>query len=143
MITIYNEVKNSIASAGEHDYPDETCGFVLGHLEKDDARIGDEIIAVANARESEETYHRFEIAPTDFLRAERHAASSGKDIVGIYHSHPDHPAQPSQYDLDHGLPFYSYIIVSIKEGKADEITSWRLEDDRSQFIKEELIIGGE
>ncbi|MDR0852794.1 MAG: M67 family metallopeptidase [Clostridiales Family XIII bacterium] len=138
MISIKANVKGAIELAGERDYPNETCGFVLGHIDKDDHRLGDSILEVTNSREEAEAYHRFVITPEDFLRAERKAASDGKDIVGIYHSHPDHPAEPSQYDLDHGLPFYSYIIVSVTGGKADKTTSWRLENDRSRFIEEEL-----
>ncbi|MDR0875435.1 MAG: M67 family metallopeptidase [Clostridiales Family XIII bacterium] len=138
MISITKQVQDRINAEGERDYPNETCGFLLGRIERNDVRESDDIIPVVNARETEEAYHRFVILPQDFLKAEHEALAKNKNIIGIYHSHPDHPPIPSDYDLEHGLPFYSYLILSVKDGKADKLTSWRLENDRSGFAAEEL-----
>jgi len=91
-----------------------------------------------NTGADEEAYHRYEIAPEDFLRAETTAASLELDVIGIYHSHPDHPAKPSDFDLDHALPFYLYAIVSVEHGTAKDLTAWRLKSDRSEFEAEDL-----
>jgi proteasome lid subunit RPN8/RPN11 len=139
MLILTDAVQQEIRLAGERDYPGETCGFILGKTQENGDRTGDGVLAVRNSRETSETYHRFAIAPLDFLRAEREAAQSGRDIVGVYHSHPDHPARPSEYDLEHGLPFYSYVIVSVGDGRARDLTSWRLQDDRSRFVEEQVL----
>jgi proteasome lid subunit RPN8/RPN11 len=140
MLILTDAVQQEIRLAGERDYPGETCGFILGKTQGNGDRTGDGVLAVRNSREASETYHRFAIAPLDFLRAEREAAQSGRDIVGVYHSHPDHPARPSEYDLEHGLPFYSYVIVSVGDGRAQNLTSWRLQDDRSRFDEEQVLV---
>ena len=68
------------------------------------------------------------------------AVAAGADLLGFYHSHPDHPARPSQYDLDHAWPFFSYIIVSVAGGVPQDMTSWRLRDDRSTFDPDDLVV---
>ena len=80
----------------------------------------------------------FRIDDQDYLAAERQARAAGLALLGFYHSHPDHPAVPSQYDLDHAWPFFSYIIVSVRDGVPEDMTSWRLREDRSGFDPEEL-----
>lgn len=139
MIILTEEVKSGIFTEGERAFPNECCGFLLGSVREDGKRIGDVVLTVRNTRDDAEAYHRFEIAPQDFLRAEREAADAGKDVVGIYHSHPDHPSVPSDYDLDHALPYYSYVIVSVAHGTAADVKSWRLEDDRSGFSEEAIV----
>ena len=86
---------------------------------------------------------RFLVRPQDYREAERRAGELGVDLLGFYHSHPDHPARPSQYDLDHAWPFFSYIIVSVAGGRPEEMTSWRLLDDRSAFASEDLDVAEE
>ena len=81
---------------------------------------------------------RFRVRPEDYRDAERRAAERGAELLGFYHSHPDHPARPSQYDLDHAWPFFSYIIVAVRAGKPEAMTSWRLREDRSAFDPERL-----
>jgi proteasome lid subunit RPN8/RPN11 len=110
--------------------------MLLGGIEENGVRAVEEIFAVRNAREADARGRRFRMEPEDFLRAERGARKQGRDIVGFYHSHPDHQALPSAYDLDHALPFYSYIIVAVELGKAAELTSWELARDRSGFLQE-------
>jgi proteasome lid subunit RPN8/RPN11 len=91
------------------------------------------IIPIENAREAEEQYHRFRIEAEDLMKAELAARKQGWDVLGFYHSHPDHPAWPSDYDREYALPFYSYVIVSVERGKAAELTSWELAADRGEF----------
>jgi proteasome lid subunit RPN8/RPN11 len=124
---------------GEADYPHEACGLLLGALDDDGAKRVDEAVALANAREESARHHRFVIRPEDLLREEKRAREQGKDIVGIYHSHPDHPDEPSRYDLENAWPVYSYVIVSVREGRAASLRSWELGADRSRFEPEPIV----
>jgi proteasome lid subunit RPN8/RPN11 len=81
---------------------------------------------------------RFLVRPTDYRDAERAAAAEGLDLLGFYHSHPDHPARPSQYDLDHAWPSFSYVIVSVMSGEPVDLRSWKLKGDRSAFDEEPI-----
>jgi proteasome lid subunit RPN8/RPN11 len=139
MIALRAGAERRIRGEGERAYPHECCGFVLGRMEGEEKRA-DSILAVENRREAGEQYHRFVMGPEDFMGAEREARRQKKDILGIYHSHPDHPARPSDYDREQALPFYSYLIVSVAGGRAGELTSWVLPDNREQFLEEELSI---
>ncbi|MDR1037816.1 MAG: M67 family metallopeptidase [Deltaproteobacteria bacterium] len=138
MIALSPSIDALIRSEGERAYPYECCGLVLGESAGPDGetRRITRAVSLDNTREGEARRRRFVIEPADFLRAEREALAAGLEVLGIYHSHPDHPAVPSDYDLSHALPFYSYIIVSVGEGRADELTSWRLADDRGRFAPE-------
>jgi proteasome lid subunit RPN8/RPN11 len=80
------------------------------------------------------------VTAEDVRDSEKAAKEKGLDVVGWYHSHPDHPARPSQYDREHAWPWYSYIIVSVANGQPQEMTSWRLSDDRSDYACEEIAI---
>jgi proteasome lid subunit RPN8/RPN11 len=87
-------------------------------------------------RRDDSPRNRFSITPEDFRAAERAAAERGLDLLGWYHSHPDHPARPSEFDREHAWPWYSYVIVSVDGGVPKDLTSWQLEDDRSKFQPE-------
>jgi len=138
MIELTREIAQQINQEGEHSYPNECCGALFGHFSTTgDARVT-AIFPIVNARESEEQYHRFVITADDSLRAERAALAQGVDVVGFYHSHPDHPAIPSEYDREHALPFYAYIIVAVAQGQAGALTSWRLTQDRQRFLQEDV-----
>ena len=128
---------DEISRHGEETFPNECCGFMLGKLNGDDRGVV-ELMRAANDREDEAKYNRFLITPEAFMRGEKAARAKGLDIVGFYHSHPNAPARPSQYDLDHAWPVYSYVIVSIQDGAAADMTSWRLKEDRSAFDPEEI-----
>ena len=133
----------AIRAEGERAYPNECCGVLLGRQDETVAgglRHVDEILPIDNAREDGEQYHRFRIEADDFMRAESHARQHGKDVLGFYHSHPDHPAEPSEYDREHALPFYSYVIVAVAGGRAGKLTSWELTPDRSRFEEEAVQI---
>ncbi|MDR1529190.1 MAG: M67 family metallopeptidase [Burkholderiales bacterium] len=140
MIKLYTILVEAIRQEGEKTYPNECCGFILGQIKEDGVKEAETLIPIKNAREAEEQYHRFEIGPEDFIKADNQARKENQEIIGFYHSHPDHPAYPSEYDREHALPFYSYIIVSVDKGTASAITSWELEaSDRSRFIEEKIV----
>jgi proteasome lid subunit RPN8/RPN11 len=133
VITLTSDVVAAIASHGRETYPNECCGALIGR----DGRVT-ETLALANTTE-EGPRRRFLVRPGDYRAAEARAKEVAGDLLGFYHSHPDHPAQPSQYDLDHAWPFFSYVIVSVRNGEAGDVRSWRLRDDRSQFDEEEIV----
>ena len=126
-----------IRAHGQEAYPHECCGALLGA--NGDVRDVREAFPLPNTTE-EGPRRRFLVRATDYRAAERRAAERGLDLLGFYHSHPDHPARPSQYDLDHAWPSFAYIILSVRDGAAGEMTSWRLRDDRSTFDEEPLAI---
>ncbi len=126
-----------IEREGAGAYPNECCGIMYGR-DVDGRRVVEELEAVENAYDAAERYHRFTITPQTLMRAEKTAGASGRMVLGFYHSHPDHPARPSEYDREHGWPFYSYVIVSVKNGKAADLTSWVLDDETKQFDKQEI-----
>jgi proteasome lid subunit RPN8/RPN11 len=117
-------------------YPEEGCGVLLGR-EAGGTRVIERVLPFENRRE-DERHHRFLIAPEQFLVAEREGREAGLDVVGFFHSHPDHPALPSGFDLEHAWPYYSYLIVSVEQGRAGDSRSWRLAADRSRFEPEKI-----
>ena len=126
-LTITAEVEQAIRLHGQETYPHECCGALVG---KDDAVTA--TVALPNTTE-EGPRRRFLVRPSDYRQAERRASDMGGELLGFYHSHPDHPARPSQYDLDHAWPTFAYIIASVMNGAAGDITVWYLEQDRSRF----------
>jgi proteasome lid subunit RPN8/RPN11 len=133
-----------LASAQRHaaaTYPEECCGFLLGSLLGGDDGSGDggarvvSVLAVDNQRQ-DSRHNRYVIHPETVLAAQKQARAAGLDIVGYYHSHPDHPAVPSEFDREHAWPGMSYLIVSVRKGKIAETRSWRLADDRGRFDEE-------
>jgi proteasome lid subunit RPN8/RPN11 len=140
-IVLAVEQRSAIERYGEETFPNECCGFMLGRLDGPDRGVV-ELMPAANDREDEAQRNRFLITPEAYLRGDKAARANGLDVIGFYHSHPNAPACPSQYDLDHAWPFYSYVIVSVRDGAAADMTSWRLKEDRSAFDPEEIRIGG-
>lgn len=141
MITLERQHETEINNHGERDYPHECCGLLIGHFLDDGRKTVVETYPISNAREEEAKRNRFLIRPEELMRGEKHARERKLDVVGFYHSHPDDRARPSQYDLDHAWPTYSYIIVSVLEGRASDLRSWEMEADRSRFNKEEISKG--
>jgi proteasome lid subunit RPN8/RPN11 len=128
-------VADAIRRHGAETYPNECCGALIG-------RDGVAASAYALPNTTEEgPRRRFRVRPDDYRDAERRAAEQGAELLGFYHSHPDHPARPSQYDLDHAWPSFSYVIVSVRAGGPQDMTSWRLREDRSDFDQELLTYG--
>jgi proteasome lid subunit RPN8/RPN11 len=137
MITIANEQLKAIREHGVRDYPYECCGLLLGRL-RVEGKVVTETYPISNAREESAKRNRFLIEPKELLRGEQYARSRDLEVVGFYHSHPDSPAVPSQYDLEHAWPTYSYIIVSTRTDAATDLFSWEQEPDRSRFNQEEI-----
>ncbi|GBU28935.1 hypothetical protein R84B8_02497 [Treponema sp. R8-4-B8] len=138
MLHISPELEKNIRVDGETAYPNECCGVLIGEVDNAGVKIVKSTLTINNAREEGEQYNRFLITPEDMMKAEQTARAMKFDVIGFYHSHPDHPSAPSGYDKDHALPFYSYVIVSVDNGKAQILTSWELKDDRSDFIQEKV-----
>jgi proteasome lid subunit RPN8/RPN11 len=136
MLFLSCEHEKTIRSDGENAYPNECCGILIGKVDNSGTKTVKYAQAIHNAFEDNEQYHRFLITPEDMLRAEQTARAMKLDVIGFYHSHPDHRAAPSAYDKDHALPFYSYVIVSVEQGVAKKLTSWELAADRSDFLPE-------
>ncbi len=141
MLVLTTEQEAAIRAHGEADYPYECCGLLLGTFAADGRKTTAEVMPISNAREESAKRNRFLITPQELMRGERYARSRQLDIIGFYHSHPDHPAVPSGYDLDHALPVYSYVIVAVAQGCAGDVQSWELEADRSRFNPESIVKG--
>lgn len=141
MITIGDDHLDGIRRHGEADFPHECCGLLIGKLGEGGKKTVEAIFPISNAREEAAKRNRFLITPQELMRGEKHARSLGLDVVGFYHSHPDHPAVPSQFDLDHAWPVYSYIIVSVQSGRAEDLFSYELRSDRSRFDPEVITKG--
>ena len=138
MIQIEQKIVDQIEKHAGRDYPHECGGMLVGHFAADGRRTVVETFPLENAREEEDRHNRVLILPKDVLRAERYAREKGLEVIGYYHSHPDDVAVPSQYDLDHALPVWSYVIVSVIGRKAVDVRSWVMENDRSKFNEENI-----
>lgn len=136
MIALTPDHRAAIAAHAIEAHPEECCGLMLGRYDEDGRKIVQELLPIANAREDEARHNRFLIGPMEMLKGEREARARGLDIVGIYHSHPDCPAVPSQFDLDHAWPVYSYVIVTSHAATTGDLRSWQLREDRSGFDEE-------
>ena len=131
-VAISAAVDDAIRRHGEETYPHECCGALVGHEGQVTATV-----PLSNTTE-EGPRRRFLVRPSDYRLAESRASELGAELLGFYHSHPDHPARPSQYDLDHAWPTFAYVIVAVAAGKAGDMTVWWLKDDRSTFEEGEL-----
>lgn len=128
-----------IHSHGEQAYPEEGAGFLLGSTDTEKRFVKD-LLFIENAREDGARRNRYLITPQDFLRAENEASKRRLDIIGIFHSHPDHPNQPSEFDREWAMPWFSYVITSVNLGEAILSRSWRLSEDRKLFSEEKIEI---
>jgi proteasome lid subunit RPN8/RPN11 len=117
---------------GEAAYPHEGAGLILGRSEGE-RRVAQRIVPIANRWPENGRRRRYRLDPQDLMRAEDEADREGLDIVGVFHSHPDHPAAPSDTDREWALPWYVYVITSVRSGRAAESTGWRLAEDRTRF----------
>ena len=123
----------------ESTYPNEGGGFLLGEL-RDGATAIRDVMQVDNVFAEEEQHHRYAMTPQDWMRLEDEADERGLTLVGYYHSHPDSPAIPSDYDREHALPNFVYIITSVNMGRATDMRVWKLQGDRSVFDRVELVV---
>jgi proteasome lid subunit RPN8/RPN11 len=136
MLQVSPDILSQIEAHGESAYPEEGAGFLLG--QDGDQRRVTGILPLSNAREEASRHNRYLITPQDYLKAEQEADRLGLSLIGVFHSHPDHPNRPSEYDRDWAQPFFSYIITAISAGRAVESRSWRLTEDRSNFEEESI-----
>ena len=136
-ITVTDAVDEAIRAHGQETYPHECCGALVGA----DGRIT-ATVPLPNVTD-EGPRRRFRVSDKDYMMSERRAGELGGELLGFYHSHPDHPARPSQYDLDHAWPNFAYVIVAVAAGRAGDMTVWWLKDDRSNFEEGELQHGDE
>jgi proteasome lid subunit RPN8/RPN11 len=148
---ISGQLAEKIRAHGAETYPNECCGALLGRDSSIVPESGRGNGGLTPAREILQLFplinrrddsprNRFSVTTEDVLGAEKSAREQGLEVVGWYHSHPDHPARPSEYDREHAWPWYSYIIVSVHKGAPQDMTSWRLNDDRAEFSPEEIEI---
>jgi proteasome lid subunit RPN8/RPN11 len=125
-------VDAAIRRHGEETYPHECCGALIGR-----GGVVTHAEPLPNTTE-EGPRRRFLVRPSDYRLAEQRASELGAELLGFYHSHPDHPARPSQFDLDHAWPTFAYVIVAVAAGRAGDMTVWFLKEDRSSFDEGEL-----
>jgi proteasome lid subunit RPN8/RPN11 len=137
VLLINDDILAQIHKHGEAAYPEEGAGFLLGN-DNGEQRLVKQLFTTENVREDGARHDRYLVAPEDYLKAEITADELGLSLIGVFHSHPDHPNRPSEFDREWAQPFFSYVITSVNEGKAVESRSWRLAEDRSKF-EEEII----
>jgi proteasome lid subunit RPN8/RPN11 len=139
LLTIYlsDDLRTRIFAQLQETYPNEGGGFLLGTPDGERLTIRD-VIPIKNVFATEEQFHRYAMTPLDWATMEDEADAKGLALVGYYHSHPDHPAIPSEYDRVHALPNFRYLITSVRNGTAAEIRAWLLSEDRSRFDELEL-----
>ena len=135
MLRISNDLLARINAHLEAAYPDEGAGFLLG--EEGEVK---EILALSNEREDEARHNRFLITAEEYMKAEVRADSLTLSLIGVFHSHPDCPNVPSEYDREWAQPFFSYIITRVDNGKSVSHRSWRLVEDRAKYDEEKIII---
>lgn len=135
MLSVPKQLIEQISAHVENAYPEEGAGFLLGW----DGEVK-EIFPLPNAREDAARHNRYLITPEDYMKAEVTAADLGVDLIGVFHSHPDCPNIPSEYDREWAQPFFSYLITRVDGGKAVSHRSWKLAEDRSKYDEEEIEI---
>jgi proteasome lid subunit RPN8/RPN11 len=134
-LRIREDLIRRIHGHGVETYPHECCGALLGQDVEGSREVMD-LLPLANRRN--DSRNRFELAPDDVRLAEKTARARQLELLGWYHSHPDAPARPSEFDREHAWPWYSYIIVSVEKGEARDMTSWRLQEDRGAYLAEAI-----
>jgi proteasome lid subunit RPN8/RPN11 len=136
VLKLRRDLAAKIQAHGMETYPHECCGAILGR-DGDGAREALDLLPLTNRRE-DSPRNRFEVTPDDVQLAEKAAREKKLELIGWYHSHPDAPARPSEFDREHAWPWYSYIIVSVQSGMPREMNSWRLQDDRAAYDPEAI-----
>ena len=137
-VSILEVIYNNISKDAEAAYPHECCGALLGRINGDGSTSIEEAKPLTNTN-TERARDRYEIDKKELFGIEKKARGEGLDVVGFYHSHPDHPSKPSQFDRDRGWTDYSYLIVSVEKGKAAKAASWSFSNPDDDFSEDELI----
>jgi proteasome lid subunit RPN8/RPN11 len=138
-LVLTSDQSAQIQREGTAAYPNECCGGILGR-DSQNRRIVERLEPLKNSFDTQERYHRFSVDPRELMQLEKRAADAGLAVLGFYHSHPDHPARPSEYDRQRAWPYYSYVIVAVAGGRPGEMTSWQLDEATEQFKSEEIEI---
>ena len=138
MVRTSRELARRMEEHGQKTYPEECCGILLGSTDGDETVILD-VVEIDNLQEDNRR-RRFLITPKQYLQAERAASERNLQLLGFYHSHPDHPAIPSEFDREHALPWFTYIVLSIAHGEAKVMTAWLLSESRDRFNETPLSI---
>jgi proteasome lid subunit RPN8/RPN11 len=138
-LEISQSLIDQIQTHGERFYPEEGAGLLLGKSNGDNREVK-AILELTNAREDAARHNRYLLTAQDMLLGEREAIRLGLDIIGVFHSHPDHPNRPSEFDREWAMPWFSYIITSVKQGVAVGSRSWRLTDDRGELSEETILV---
>lgn len=141
-LLISSQLLENIHAHGESAYPEEGAGLLLGTAIGGQKQVT-QILALANSREEGARHNRYLLTPQDYLRGEQEADRLGLDVLGVFHSHPDHPNRPSEFDRDWAMPWFSYLITSVQAGLAVESRSWLLTEDRSQFSEEQIMVSSD
>ena len=136
---IPQEILLRIHQHGEQAYPEEGAGLLLGELKDSDHQVK-EILPLANAREAQARHNRYQLTPQDYMQGEQFAESLGLAVLGVFHSHPDHPNRPSEFDRQWAWPNFSNLITSVLQGKAARSRSWRLREERYNFSEEQIAV---
>jgi len=136
---IPQEILQRIHLHGEQAYPEEGAGLLLGELKGQDPQVR-EILPLVNEREAGARHNRYQLSPQDYLQGEEIAENMGLTVLGVFHSHPDHPNRPSEFDRQQAWPNFSYLITSVLKGKVIESRSWRLIEDRKAFSEEQIAL---
>jgi proteasome lid subunit RPN8/RPN11 len=137
ILFLSQESLKRIHQHGEQAYPEEGAGLLLGETKGNEQQVS-EIVSLTNEREEESRHNRYQLSPQDYLMGEELADRMGLDVLGVFHSHPDHPNRPSEFDRQWAWPNFSYLITSVMQGKAVESRSWRLNEDRANFSEEKV-----
>ena len=134
MLMLQSEADMDIRRHGRESYPEECCGALIG---RDGSVV--EAMRLPNLM-GEEARRHFLVGPVEYQGAEKRATEMGGKLMGFYHSHPDHPARPSQNDLEQAWPTFLYVILAVQNGKPGTMTSWRLREDRSAFDEQTVAV---
>jgi proteasome lid subunit RPN8/RPN11 len=137
ILFLSQEILTRIHQHGEQAYPEEGAGLLLGETKGNEQQVS-EIVSLTNEREEDARHNRYQLSPQDYLMGEELADRMGLDVLGVFHSHPDHPNQPSEFDRQWAWPNFSYLITSVVQGVAVESRSWRLNEDRANFSEEKV-----
>lgn len=142
MLEITQAILTEIHAHGENAYPEEGAGFLLGSADGELRQVI-AILGLSNAREDTARHNRYLLTPQDYLRGEQEGERQGLVVLGVFHSHPNHPNRPSEYDREWAMPWFSYLITSVQAGRSAESRAWRLVEDRTEFVEEMIIINRE
>lgn len=138
VLIVSSNILNAIHRHSMSAYPEECCGLLVGAF-TDDGKDVQAAWRLEN-RSEDDPERRYLIPPDTYMKLEQRAEDEDREIVGIYHSHPDHPSQPSEFDRRHALPLFSYVITSVVDGQSEGLECWVLEPDRQSFLKEEIVV---